>query len=114
MGSLVWLVTVEVDPVRTASEDCRHPKAPPLINTIGSGLAVVLALPLSGGLKACGVEAESLRWPLQSRGLFEVSRLYRQALQTFALTAEALSFKESPMESSVCHAGGKYENRCQW
>jgi hypothetical protein len=25
---LVWLVTVEVDPIRTASEDCRHPKAP--------------------------------------------------------------------------------------
>jgi hypothetical protein len=47
-------------------------------------------------------------------GLFEVSRLYRQDLQTFALTAEALLFKESPMESSVFHAGGKYENRCQW
>jgi hypothetical protein len=29
MGRLVWLVTVEVDPIRTASEDCRHPKAPP-------------------------------------------------------------------------------------
>ena len=46
------------------------------------------------------------------RGLFEVSRLYRQDLQTFAITAEALSFKESPMESSVFHAGDKYENRC--
>jgi hypothetical protein len=29
MGRLVWLVTVEVDPIRTASEDCRHPKASP-------------------------------------------------------------------------------------
>ena len=47
-------------------------------------------------------------------GLFEVSRLYRQDLQTFDMTAKALSFKESPMESSVFHAGGKYENRCQW
>ena len=32
----------------------------------------------------------------------------------FAITAEALSFKESPMESSVFHAGDKYENRCLW
>jgi hypothetical protein len=29
MGRLVWFVTVEVDPVWTAPEDCRHPKAPP-------------------------------------------------------------------------------------
>jgi hypothetical protein len=32
----------------------------------------------------------------------------------FAITAEALSFKESPMESSVFHAGDKDENRCLW
>lgn len=29
---------------------------------------VGLTLPLSGRLRACGVEAESLRWPVPSRG----------------------------------------------
>ena len=38
--------------------------------------------------------AEISWWPVHSRGLFEVSRLCRQHLQTFASTAEALSFKE--------------------
>ena len=33
-------------------------------------------------------------WPVHPRGLFEVSRLCRQHLQTFASAAEALSFKE--------------------
>ncbi len=43
----------------------------------------------------------------------EVSRLYRQHLQAFASMAEAPSFKERPMESSVFHVGDKYKNRCR-
>jgi hypothetical protein len=42
MWRLVWFVTVEVDPIRTTSEDCRHPKAPPSLNDTDIGLPVQL------------------------------------------------------------------------
>ena len=44
---------------------------------------VYLTLPLSGRLKACGVEAESLRWPVHSRGWLDGPLRSRKQLLEF-------------------------------
>jgi hypothetical protein len=70
-----------------------------------------LTLALSGRQSACGGAVESLRWPVHSRGLFEVSLLHRQRPQAFASTAVSIPITGLPMESSVFHGGGRYGNR---
>jgi len=49
-----------------------------------SGAAVLLTLPLSGRQGVLGGDAESLRWSVHSKGLFEVSRPCRQLMRAVA------------------------------